>query len=554
MKKILFLLTMFIFANAKSQDTCINDARIYTNTNITANGVRAITGAKLNTSLNKIIDAIDCVGGGVFVATDSNTVINYNVLNSQNAPPVSPIAGDTYLVGTVPTGAWVGHPKDVAEWNGSAWVFTDGIQGDFLYNATTALTYIFRSGNWVQTTGIPILNNGNTISTGVRLGTNNLKSLTFETNNVARGRIDSIGRFYFYDTSLRNSNKFLQIDSATGRLIASAISANSGTSALFPNGLAIIEASRDFQASDEGKLLVLFPNVNLTMPDSIIFSGSLKTIGILQLDNTSWFEQEFGGTKIKSLTTAEFKHNEIVLCLTSVTDDDSASRLLFLSTTIIEEQTALKYLYDKSQNAILLSGTASGSPVTGNIQIDNNQTIYSYGSDNTSYGSFGVEDDKLIISYNTANQSTLTINENGFKADCANLTSKGLFSSNNFYENAKNDNNAFAQYGGVRDIIGNLRFTISKSVSASDADFNAAPGTAYMLSEVADNDKVITLTSPVDGDIYRFNNVTQPTNNWITNVTIFLSDGTTSNVVPASKITIIQYDAAASVFHLISSQ
>ena len=85
------------------------------------------------------------------------------------------------------------------------------------------------------------------------------------------------------------------------------------------------------------------------MPNSIVFTGLFKTIGIMRIDTTSWFEQEFGGTKIKSLTTTDFKHNEIVLCLTSVTDDDSASRLLFSSTTIIEEQTAIKYLYDKSQ-------------------------------------------------------------------------------------------------------------------------------------------------------------------------------------------------------------
>lgn len=216
MKKILFLLTMFIFANAKSQDTCINDARIYTNTNITANGVRAITGAKLNTSLNKIIDAIDCVGGGVFVATDSNTVINYNVLNSQNAPPVSPIDGDTYLVGTVPTGAWVGHAKDIATWDGSAWTFIDGVQGDYLYNTTNLLTYIYRSGNWVQTTGIPALNNGNTISSGLTIGTNNLRSLEFETNNSKRGRFDSIGRFHVYNLPI-STDTFVNVTDINGK-------------------------------------------------------------------------------------------------------------------------------------------------------------------------------------------------------------------------------------------------------------------------------------------------------------------------------------------------
>lgn len=135
----------------------------------------------------------------VYVQADSSTISSYDVLNSQNAPPGSPAIGDTYLVGNSPSGAWAGHSKDIAEWNGSAWVFTDGVQGDFLYNATTALTYIFRSGNWVQTTGAPALNNGNNISGGLKIGTNNARSLTFETNNVNRGRFDSIGRFHVYN-------------------------------------------------------------------------------------------------------------------------------------------------------------------------------------------------------------------------------------------------------------------------------------------------------------------------------------------------------------------
>mgnify|MGYP000334855647 CR=1 FL=1 len=155
----------------------------------------------------------------IYSISDSNAVINYDVLNSQNAPPGSPATGDTYLVGTSPTGAWVGHAKDIAEWNGSAWVFTDGVQGDFLYNATNALTYIFRSGNWVQTTGIPALNNGNTISSGLIIGTNNARSLTFETNNVNRGRFDSIGRFHIYNLPTSStSDTFVTKSDLSGKL------------------------------------------------------------------------------------------------------------------------------------------------------------------------------------------------------------------------------------------------------------------------------------------------------------------------------------------------
>jgi len=178
-------------------------------------------------------DTLSISGGNsvvlpVYVQVDSATVTSYDVLNSQNAPPLSPNVGDVYLVGNSPSGAWVGHAKDIAEWNGSAWVFTDGVQGDFLYNSTTALTYIFRSGNWVQTTGIPALNNGNTISSGLKIGTNNARSLKFETANLERGRIDSLGHYYIYDTSLRYSNKYVQVDSLTGRLIATEIPSNDG--------------------------------------------------------------------------------------------------------------------------------------------------------------------------------------------------------------------------------------------------------------------------------------------------------------------------------------
>ena len=145
-------------------------------------------------------DTLSISGGNsvllpVYVNTDTATVTEYTVLNSQNAPPVSPNIGDTYLVGNSPTGAWVGHAKDIAEWNGISWDFTDGVQGDYLYNTTTALTYIFRSGNWVQTTGIPALHKGNTISSGLTLGTKNAKDFSFISNNQLRGSFGSSGSF-----------------------------------------------------------------------------------------------------------------------------------------------------------------------------------------------------------------------------------------------------------------------------------------------------------------------------------------------------------------------
>lgn len=51
---------------------------------------------------------------------------NYPVLGRQNAPPVGPVDGDRYLVGTVPTGAWAGRANHIALWANAlaAWQFT----------------------------------------------------------------------------------------------------------------------------------------------------------------------------------------------------------------------------------------------------------------------------------------------------------------------------------------------------------------------------------------------------------------------------------------------
>ncbi|RNC91115.1 MAG: DUF2793 domain-containing protein [Oricola sp.] len=40
-----------------------------------------------------------------------------------NDPPGAPQAGKTWIVGAAPTGAWVGHEDELAEWSGTGWAF-----------------------------------------------------------------------------------------------------------------------------------------------------------------------------------------------------------------------------------------------------------------------------------------------------------------------------------------------------------------------------------------------------------------------------------------------
>lgn len=111
----------------------------------------------------------------------------------QNAPPGSPITGDRYLVGTVPSGLWVGKAKNIAEWSGSAWVFTAPITDNIIFLSSTAQTLRYNGTLWVAWAGTPVLHNGNTLSTSLVIGTNNAQALILKTNNAEKLRITTAG-------------------------------------------------------------------------------------------------------------------------------------------------------------------------------------------------------------------------------------------------------------------------------------------------------------------------------------------------------------------------
>lgn len=71
----------------------------------------------------------------------------------QNDPPVSPGTGQWYIIGTVPTGAWVGHANDVAYWNGTGWEFFDPYDGASVYNKSTDLNLNWNGTAWLGVGG-----------------------------------------------------------------------------------------------------------------------------------------------------------------------------------------------------------------------------------------------------------------------------------------------------------------------------------------------------------------------------------------------------------------
>lgn len=59
-----------------------------------------------------------------------------------NTPPTSPATGYRVVVGSSPTGAFVGHAGEIAQWNGTAWVFSTPKEGTQLFVRDNSLPYV----------------------------------------------------------------------------------------------------------------------------------------------------------------------------------------------------------------------------------------------------------------------------------------------------------------------------------------------------------------------------------------------------------------------------
>lgn len=149
------------------------------------------------------------------------------------------------------------------------------------------------------------------------------------------------------------------------------ISATDNASALFPNGIEIVVVSRDFLTTDKGKLLALFGGVTVTMPSEFPFSDG-DLIGIYSTDAAASFET-FTGGQVFPFAIDGISFNETLIVKATI--NEFISMLSPMSSSYIDDngtlKTALRYLYDQSQNAIPLTGTEAGNPVTGDIKIQN---------------------------------------------------------------------------------------------------------------------------------------------------------------------------------------
>lgn len=75
---------------------------------------------------------------------------NYEVQSlGANSPPGSPVTNDMYVVGTSPTGAWSGQANNLAQWTGSAWLFTAADHGMSVVSVATGVLSIWNGTAWL---------------------------------------------------------------------------------------------------------------------------------------------------------------------------------------------------------------------------------------------------------------------------------------------------------------------------------------------------------------------------------------------------------------------
>ncbi|TJV51165.1 MAG: DUF2793 domain-containing protein [Mesorhizobium sp.] len=102
-------------------------------------GITELASSQLNRSatVNQAIAGLE-TGAGAYAC----------VAVGINTPPGSPTAGQAWVIGTSPTGAWAGKAAYVARYYQSAWLFIPPIKGYRAYDQTANSQYLYDGSAW----------------------------------------------------------------------------------------------------------------------------------------------------------------------------------------------------------------------------------------------------------------------------------------------------------------------------------------------------------------------------------------------------------------------
>jgi len=67
-----------------------------------------------------------------------------------NDPPVAPVIGQSWIVGSAPTGDWTGQPHAIATWRGEGWEYLMPAEGSRFWVVADGLWAGFGEGGWTR--------------------------------------------------------------------------------------------------------------------------------------------------------------------------------------------------------------------------------------------------------------------------------------------------------------------------------------------------------------------------------------------------------------------
>ncbi|MGV3511226.1 MAG: DUF2793 domain-containing protein [Novosphingobium sp.] len=90
-----------------------------------------------------------------------------SVQGVRNDPPANSVAGEAWIVGSNPAGAFAGRANDIAGWTEGGWRFAQAVPGMRLYDLQDA-AYRFFDGTWAKVSAPANPAGGATIDTEAR--------------------------------------------------------------------------------------------------------------------------------------------------------------------------------------------------------------------------------------------------------------------------------------------------------------------------------------------------------------------------------------------------
>lgn len=168
-----------------------------------------------------------------------------------DTPPVSPAAGDSYIVGTSPTGAWAGHAKELAYYT-TGWSFISPWEGLTVWASDVNLLYTFDGADWIVTINLSFFQNLTML--GVNATADATNKLTVASAAILFNHIGADMQVKINKNAAGNKASFLFQNAFSGRAEFGLLGDDNFTLKVSPDGSTFFDSLKMLAASGRAAL------------------------------------------------------------------------------------------------------------------------------------------------------------------------------------------------------------------------------------------------------------------------------------------------------------